>query len=307
MCARRLALVLVLAATLPRPAAGAKVGVTTITFEKTSVTTGAPRSLATIIWYPTAGRSGTPETLGLRDAKVKRGHFPLIVFSHGNCGRPREATYLTMALARMGFVVAAPPHVGNTADDPNCFGTAAFVDSAANRVPDVRFVLDGMLALNADKSSPFYRRLRADDVGIAGLSFGGYTTLLGAQMEPRFRTAFALVPGGTVFLGRDDITIPTIVIGAEHDQIVTYAESEKAFARLAGPRELVKLLGGDHLNAVDECPAFCGTLTQETAHELILHYALPFLRRYLAGRRVPSRLLTRPVDGVEVTAELTPP
>jgi len=300
-----MALVFVLVVTLPYTAAGAKVGVTTITFEKTSVTTGAPRSLATIIWYPAAGRSGTPEALGLRDAKVKRGHFPLIVFSHGNCGRPREATYLTMALARMGFVVAAPPHVGNTADDRTCAN--AFIDSAANRVPDVRFVLDAMLALNAAKSSPFYRRLRAEDVGIAGLSFGGYATLLASQMEPRFRTAFALVPGGTVFLGQDDITIPTIVIGAEHDQIVTYAESVKAYERLAGPRMLVKLLGGDHLNAVDECPFLCGTLTQEEAHERILHYALPFFRRYLAGRRVPSRVLTRPIDGVEVTAELTRP
>ena len=44
------------------------VGVTTLTFTKTSVTTGAPRPLATVVWYPAAARTGSPEALGLRDA-----------------------------------------------------------------------------------------------------------------------------------------------------------------------------------------------------------------------------------------------
>lgn len=309
MRARPTAVVLALALALPpaRATGGTKVGVTTITFTKTSVTTGDPRPLATVVWYPAVPRTGTPETLGLRDAKVRRGRFPLVVFSHGTCGRPTEATYLTIALARAGFVVAAPPHVGNTADDPGCLGTPAFLDSAANRVPDVRFVIDSMLALATDRSSAFWHRLRSDRIAVTGLSFGGFTTLLAEQQEPRVRAAFALVPGGTAFLGPTDIMQPTLVIGAEHDQIVGWPESVSAYARLAGPRFLVELLGGDHLNAVDECPAFCGTLTQEDAHARILHYALPFFRRYLAGRRVATRVLTRAVDGVTVEAEPTPP
>src|SRR5262245_7356917 len=109
------ALVVVLALAVlaaPRGAIGARfpVGVTTLTFTKTSVTSGTPRPLPTVIWYPAVGRTGTPEPLGRRDATMRRGRFPLIVFSHGTCGRPSEASYLTMALAAQGFVVAAPPH-----------------------------------------------------------------------------------------------------------------------------------------------------------------------------------------------------
>src|SRR5262245_5351168 len=79
--------------------AGRPVGVTTLTFTKTSVTTGAPRPLPTLVWYPAQARTGVAEALGLRDAVVRPGRHPLIVFSHGSCGRPRQATYLTMALA----------------------------------------------------------------------------------------------------------------------------------------------------------------------------------------------------------------
>ena len=72
------------------------VGTTTRTLVTTSVS-GTPRTLDTIVWYPAVPRTGTPEALGLRDAKVRRGRFPLIVFMHGTCGRPDEATYLTKA------------------------------------------------------------------------------------------------------------------------------------------------------------------------------------------------------------------
>jgi predicted dienelactone hydrolase len=289
---------------------GLPVGVTTLTFTKTSVTTGAPRPLATVVWYPAVPRTGAAEALGLRDAAVRRGRFPLILFSHGNCGRPREATYLTMALASQGFVVAAPPHAGNTADDGAvCF--ANFGDSARNRLPDVRFVVDAMLAQAADPSSRFHRRLRTDAIGMSGLSFGGWTTLFAAQQEPRFRAALVLVPGGADLLPPGGIAIPTLVIGSERDTVVPFHESEKAYDRVTGPRFLVELLGGNHLSAVDDCYSadlglsFCvpGDISQEDAHRLILRYALPFFRRYLRNDRAAGRKLVRSVPGVVLQAE----
>src|SRR5262249_56055382 len=163
--------------------AGRPVGVTTISFTKTSVTTGAPRVLETVVWYPAKPGSGTTEALGQRDAAIRPGRYPLVIFSHGNCGEPTEATYFTMALARLGFIVAAPPHVGNQASDgAACF--TSFGDSVLNRVPDLRFVLDGMLAQGTDRSSRFYRRIRSDKVAMSGLSFGGCTTLPARQREP---------------------------------------------------------------------------------------------------------------------------
>jgi len=301
----------VLLGLMAAPGAAGAVGVTTRTFTKTSVTTGEPRPLATVIWYPAVARTGTPEALGLRDATVRKGRFPFVVFSHGTCGRPTESTYLTIALAKAGLVVAAPAHLGNTADDPECFTPATFADSAANRVPDVRFVIDSMLVLADDPASPFSAHLQSDRIAVAGLSFGGYTTLSALQQEPRTRAGLVMVPGGTAFLGPTDITQPTMVIGSERDAIVGFPESEHAFERLAGPRFLVELLAANHLSVVDSCynedlgVDFCvaDDIPQETAHRLVLRYALPFVRRYLAERPVARRKLTRQVDGVVLTAE----
>ncbi len=309
MSGRRSPLALVAALALlavGRTAAAAfPVGTTTRTFTTTSVG-GTPRTLSTILWYPAVRRTGTPDALGLRDATVRRGRFPLVVFMHGTCGLPDEATYLTKGLASQGFVVAAPAHPGLTLDDlPGCLSLGATIEAGANALPDVRVVIDAMLAEAGDPSSRFGKRLRPDAIAMAGLSFGGWATLLGAQEEPGVRAALALVPGGTALLPPGDIAVPTMVIGSERDQVVGFAESETAYQRLAGPRFLVELLGGNHLSVVDSCSNLCvpGDISQDDAHRLVLHYAVPFLRRYVAGRAVAIRRLARPVRGVTVEAE----
>lgn len=303
--ARPLAAALCSLALLAAPAAARSfpVGVTTRTFVKASVTTGAPRALETVIWYPAVAGTGTPDALGRRDARVRRGRFPLILFSHGACGRNTSATYLTQALAAAGFVVAAPPHPGHTAADGRAVCSANRVDTYLNRVPDLQFVLDQMLALDRERGSLFARRLRREQIGVTGLSFGGFTTLLAAQREPRVRAIVPLVPGGIVALDPGDVAVPTLVIGAELDHSIGFAASEEAYARLAGPRFLVELLGGDHLSVTDECAPLCGTLGQEAGNDLVLRYAVPFFRRYLKNARSASRLLGRPTDGVALTAE----
>ena len=295
------------AAAIPAHAAAAsgsyEVGVTTMTFTKTSVTTAIPRPLATIIWYPAVAGTGTDDELGRRDVDVVAKQFPWIVFSHGSCGLPSESSYLMKALAGRGFIVAAPPHVGNTKNDPDC--AANFGDSAANRVPDVSFVIDSMLAENADTASRFANRLRPEDVGVAGLSFGGFTTLLAAQQEPRLRAALAMVVGGTGFLGPADITIPTMLIGAEHDHIVGFPESLAAYKRLAGPRFLIELLAADHLSVTNDCFPLClpGDIPQERAHRIIVRSATAFFRHYLAQGATEGMGSIRPMPRSVLTAE----
>jgi predicted dienelactone hydrolase len=282
---RGFAIALMLAFCAPHAAARVPVGVTMRTFTKT---------------YPAVRGTGTAEALGLRDATVRRGRFPLVVFSHGSCGSPTEATYFSTALASRGFVVAAPPHPGNTVDEfPACAATGNFLDSVANRVPDVMFTIDSMLA-----EPTFAKRLRSGPIGMSGLSFGGFTALFAEQRDPRIAMALAMVPGGVEFLDQGGIPLPTMVIGAEHDRVVGFPESQTAFAHLSGPRFLVELLGGDHLSVVDDCGLLCTpALSQDDAHRLVLRYALPFFRRYLAGDRHAGRALRRQVPGVVVTAE----
>jgi predicted dienelactone hydrolase len=291
------------------------IGVTTLTFTKTSVTTGQPRPLVTTIWYPAVKRTGTAETFGLRDAKAKRGRYPLIVFSHGTCGRPTEASYLTMALAREGAIVAAPAHVGNTTDDGlSCLNSDVFIDSLQNREPDVAFVIDSILAEAGTKTSRFARRIDDDTIGVTGLSFGGFTALRTAQLDPRIDVALVMVPGGSAAIGT--IAVPTMVIGSERDMVVFFRESEAAYAKLAGPRYLVELLAANHLSVVDACDQGLANLdlcvpadiSQEEAHRLVLNYALPFFRRYLLSTKRPvlraaDKMLTTQIDGVVLTAQ----
>src|SRR4029079_7184256 len=147
--------------------------------------------------------------------------------------------------------------------------------------------IDSMLAEAASPSSRFSHRLRDGVIGVTGLSFGGFTTLLTTRLDTRVTAALALVPGGTATLGTTPIAAPTMVIGAERDQVVGFAESEKAYALLGGPRFLVELLAANHLSVVDDCKNnlgfdLCvpGDISQDDAHEVVLHYALPFVRRH---------------------------
>ncbi len=313
----RLACALAAALTAPLATAAAfPVGVTRMSLTKTSVTTGLPRALDPVVWYPADVRHAAADGAPTQDAQVRRGRHPVIVFSHGSCGRPTEATYYTTALAARGFVVVAPTHPGDTADDGLVACYANFLDSAVNRLPDVEATIAATIVAATDATSRFARRVRPDRIGMTGLSFGGFTTLLAAQSDRRLVAALSMVPGGTAALaqGADhDIAIPTMVIGAERDKIVGFAESPLAYARLAGPRFLVELLGANHLSVVDDCfdhdldVSLCvpADITQDAAHALVLHYAVPFFRRYLAGVRRAGRTLVRPIDGVVLTAEPT--
>src|SRR5438093_12551494 len=113
------------------------VGVTNQTFTTTSVRTGDPRVLDTVVWYPAVEGTGTQSAIGFRDARVRRGRFPLLIFSHGSCGFPGQSIFFTKTLASWGFVVAAPPHPGNEIFDgfPGCF--AESINSLMERPHDV--------------------------------------------------------------------------------------------------------------------------------------------------------------------------
>ena len=65
---------------------------------------------------------------------------------------PAQSPFYVETLASWGFVVAAPPHPGNEITDPGCngLGPSDEEDSYANRVADIRFVLDQLLAAAND-------------------------------------------------------------------------------------------------------------------------------------------------------------
>ncbi|HUE30782.1 MAG TPA: prolyl oligopeptidase family serine peptidase [Verrucomicrobiae bacterium] len=293
------------------------VGRTRITFTRTS-TTGQARPLETVIWYPAVPGTGTLESNidVLRDAAVLKRRWPLVMFSHGACGFPEQSPFLTEGLASWGFVVAAPPHPGSTIQDyPSCFTPATFPDSAVNRVADIRFVVDQMLALAKEPGSPFAGRINRRRIGVSGHSFGGYTTLRVLAEDDRFRAGVALAPAVIAAVGlglTSHVHQPTIVLVGDHDSLAPLATAGRAaFALLDGPRFLVELLNSGHCAFAVGCiAAACGTGCEPTAlplpeaHRLTLRYAVPFFLRYVRGQDLfPAALRPNRAPGGVVVLE----
>ncbi len=114
------------------------------------------------------------------------GPFPVIVFSHGLGGSREGYEYLGRYWASHGYVSAHVQHLGS--DDEVWKGkpiseigedmrkAAANLMNASNRPPDVSFAIDQLEKMNRE-DSPLKGRLALDKIGVAGHSFGAFTTL----------------------------------------------------------------------------------------------------------------------------------
>jgi len=236
------------------------------------------------IWYPAAaryaGQDTAPDTqdffvvlardtprsqLAVRNAAAQPGTYPLILFSHYSGGHRRSATFLCTHLSSHGYVVAALDHSevvavelarrnGET-DEQKTARTEAWI---ANRVPDVRFLLDHLLngaALDSEAN------LDPTQIGIVGHSFGGWTALAAPDVERHIRAVVALAPGGSsqpkpgilrvklsFSWGRD---VPTLHLVAENDVSLPLAGMYELFERTPATKQMVILRRADHMHFMD--------------------------------------------------------
>ena len=148
------------------------------------IVTGDPvgGKMAISLWYPSNKASGTvrvgpfafPAT---RDAEPAMGKRGLVVISHGTEGSDLGHRNIAVALAKAGFIVAAPLHPRDN-----------YKDSSGVRR---RIVMDGRplqvtATVNALLSHPRWRaRVDRKRIGAFGFSLGGYTVLaiLGAKPD----------------------------------------------------------------------------------------------------------------------------
>ncbi|MGE0237163.1 MAG: alpha/beta hydrolase family protein [Parvibaculaceae bacterium] len=145
----------------------------------------AGRPLAGALWYPTD--DARPETTvaenpvfhgvaAIREAKPAGGRHPLVLLSHGYGGSWRNLSWLAAALARKGYVVAAPDHPGTTTFDRDPRKAARLWD----RPRDVSRVIDALL----DERGAWIDGRR---IAAIGHSLGGWTVteLAGARFDAR--------------------------------------------------------------------------------------------------------------------------
>jgi predicted dienelactone hydrolase len=247
----------------------------------TPQTFDTPRTLKVSVWYPTDATSGKPAQYDLfieRDAifadaaPAGDAPYPVLFFSHGNGGMPQQNWSMAERAATHGWLVVAPGHTGNTIFDyDKTIAPAMFL----LRPMDVRATLDAMLALPA--ADPLAGRL-SEQIGLAGHSFGGFTTLAigGATLstvpvdtlcetdtsgacdlwteprrqltrsgfhDPRFKALIAMAPSTTgEILGAGataTVTAPTLIMTGGLDQLTPDAtDGDPLWQALVGPQHL---------------------------------------------------------------------
>jgi dienelactone hydrolase len=238
------------------------------------------------IWYPATARhagedvapptqdSFTVESRGqrraqqaVRDAAAQPGTYPLVLYSHPSAGHRRAATFLCTHLASHGYVVAAldhsellapelAPREGETAEERRARGQGWI----ANRVPDVRFLLDHLL--DGGGTADPQTRLDHTRIGIVGHSFGGWTALAVPADDPRISAVVALAPAGssrprpgvlpvtlTFAWGRD---VPTLYLAADQDVPVPLASVVELFERTPATKRMLILHRADHQHFMDD-------------------------------------------------------
>ncbi|MFW5798188.1 MAG: alpha/beta hydrolase family protein [Planctomycetota bacterium] len=134
-------------------------------------------------WTDTSRRRDIPVKVYLPTAG--KGPFPVIVFSHGLGGSRNGYEYLGRHWASHGYVSVHLQHPGSDEsvwkDKPRkdilklMRKAAANPINAVHRPRDVSFVIDRLEQLNRTEA-PFKGRLDLDRLGVAGHSFGAYTT-----------------------------------------------------------------------------------------------------------------------------------
>jgi predicted dienelactone hydrolase len=159
-----------------------------------------------------------------RDVPVKiyypadaRSPCPMIIFSHGLGGSREGYGYLGERWAGCGYISVHLQHIGS--DDAVWRGagldgyaqlTRAVADprNALDRAADVSFAIDRMLSLNRQAGFPLKGLVNETQIGMAGHSFGAWTTLavVGEKTaaphtlaDSRIKAAIAMsapVPGG---------------------------------------------------------------------------------------------------------------
>ena len=270
------------------------------------------------------------------------GPWPVLIVSHGLGGSRDGYEYLGRHWASHGYVSVHLQHIGSdtsvwkgkTNPMQAMREAVADVSNAIARPGDVAFAIDQVTKMQ-EGNGPLAGRLDLEHVGMAGHSFGAWTTLavagLGAR-RPRFRDervkaaiAMSAPPAAPRQRGRAyrHIRIPVLhMTGTLDDSPVSGAKAAERripFDRIDGaPQYLVTFEGGDHMvfsdrrwGTIAQQPGSGGDASKDARfHDLIRQATTAFWDAYLRQDTAARRWLDeggfRAVLGHDGTFEQKP-
>jgi len=225
----------------------------------------ATRTLPTRIFTPATGQAGRP--------------YPLIVFAHGSGGLGTGYDVLLRTWARAGYVVAAPafPIAGDDAP------AGEWVFDLPKLPGDMSFVIDQVLRLNGDSSSPLQGAVDPARIGVAGHSMGA---MVGLAIAGNTCCHDARIKAAVILAGRETpygsgqfwakIATPLLLVHGDADNNVQYADGRRAYADAPPPRFLLTIVNGNHGGP------YTGDMGDPQA-ALVTDATLDFLDQYLHG------------------------
>jgi len=271
------------------------VGVTTTVFvdhSRTDTFTKAPRTLVTEIWYPaTDDARNLPKNkfsnfipggvspqfdsmlkiafkksvaefdelfwnYAVRDARVRDGKFPLIIFSHGNRGSRWQNTFWYDYLASHGYVIVSADHTANAIatiieGTPIFFQEKERANSATDRPKDMSFLLDEMTRWNGGADSRFAGKLDLTNPVASGMSFGSYSAIRVADVDQRFKVVIGMSAAPP---DHQNLTVPSLYMLGTEDRTIGTKGNELIranYAKHTGPSFLLEMKNGGHYSFTD--------------------------------------------------------
>ncbi len=323
------------------------VGVTTTVFTdhtRIDPATKEPRTLVTEIWYPaTDDARGMPKNklsqffpggvtpqldqlikLGyrkpiaeidaqfwndaVRDARLRDGKFPVLIFSHGNRGTRTQNTFWCDFLASHGYVIVSADHTGNAMltilnGKPLLYQNEGREQSWKDRPKDMSFLLNQITLWANGADSRFAGKLDLSKVAATGMSFGSMTAIRVADEDPRFKAVLAMSGAPE---SHTNLAVPSLyMLGSEDTTIKEEgnARVRENYGKHAGASFLLEMKNGGHYSFTDMFKlnasfgdgigpgkrratgeAFNFTSMEKT-YSLINAYSLAFLGMYLKGEK----------------------
>jgi predicted dienelactone hydrolase len=269
-------------------------------------------------WVDAARGRPVPVRLYLPEAAAGA-PLPLVVFSHGLGGSRRGYSYLGSHFARNGIASVHVQHVGS---DRAIWGgspfeltarlrSAAQDQEAIERVADLRFALDRLLALDA--GHPMRIAVDPASIVVAGHSYGANTALLasGARVvrdgreinlrDPRIGTAIVL--SAPPFYGESalasilrPVTLPTLHVTATGDDIKipgyysSVADRIDVFEATGSARKALAVFQGGSHSIFTDRPGTGGTELNPRVKQATQELSVAFLASVLNGKHDALRL-----------------